>query len=295
MTRRVLAIANPISGRGRARALAPEIARRARDAGVEVEVRFTDHAGHGRELAAHAAAQGYDGLLGFGGDGTLNELVNGMQSRPLPMAIVPLGTANVLAKEIGARRDPAHVARALARWRVVRRDLGRMDNGRLFTCFVGAGFDGECTRALKARTKAIRMSSYVPIMWRAVLRGDFAGIRVRCGDNLRTGHFALCAITPCYGGPMELASGARPNDGRFEVLTVHEPVTPMALVRMLAFAFLRAMRACPSARFSNGASVEIDAPTSARPVPVQVDGDYAGDLPVRCETLPGALRLIDPR
>ncbi|MBK9975751.1 MAG: hypothetical protein IPP14_13350 [Planctomycetes bacterium] len=295
MTRRVLAIANPISGRGRAKALAPEIARRAKDAGVEVEIRYTDHAGHGRELAAQAAAQGFDGLLGFGGDGTLNELVNGMQARPMPLAIVPLGTANVLAKEVGARRDPGHVARALARWRVIARDLGRLDNGRLFTCFVGAGFDGECTRALKSRTKAIRMSSYLPIMWRAVMRGDFRGIRVRCGNDQRVGHFALCAITPCYGGPIELTSGARPDDGHFEVLTVHEPVTPMALVKMLVYAFLRAMRALPSARFSEAASVMIDAPACDRPVPVQVDGDYAGELPVRCESLPGALQLIDPR
>lgn len=263
--------------------------------GVTVDVKFTERAGHGRELAATARNQGYDGVLGFGGDGTLNELVNGLGTDNLPLGIVPLGTANVLAKEVGARRDPAHVARALARWRLIRRDLGRMDNGRLFTCFVGAGFDGECTKALRSRSKAIRMSSYVPIMWRAVMDSDFRGIRVRCGHETRTGNFALCAITPCYGGPIELTSRARPDDGRFEVLTVHEPVTPPALVRMLAFAFLRAMRASPSAQFMDCPTVELDAPTSDRPVPVQVDGDYAGELPVRCETLPGALNLIDPR
>lgn len=295
MSRRVLAIANPISGRGRAQKLAPTIAAIAAKSGVTVEVRFTERAGHGREMAADARRQGFDGVLGFGGDGTLNELINGLGPNNLPLGIVPLGTANVLAKEVGARRDPAHVARALARWRTIRRDLGRMDNGRLFTCFVGAGFDGECTRALKSRTKAIRMSSYAPIMWRAVMNSDFRGIRVRCGDQTRTGNFALCAITPCYGGPIELTSRARADDGRFEVLTVHEPITPLALVRMLAFAFLRAMRAAPAARFMDSPTVELDAPTSDRPVPVQVDGDFAGELPVRCETLPGALNLIDPR
>jgi diacylglycerol kinase family enzyme len=132
-------------------------------------------------------------------------------------------------------------------------------------------------------------------MWRAVLNSDYRGIRVQCGESTRVGNFALCAITPCYGGPIELTSQARPDDGRFEVLTVHQPVTPMALVKLLGFAFLRAMRASPAARFAEGAEVQIDAPTSDRPVPVQVDGDYAGELPVRCECLPGALQLIDPR
>ncbi|MBX3474649.1 MAG: hypothetical protein KF754_09725 [Planctomycetes bacterium] len=295
MTKRVLAIANPISGRGRAQKLAPKIAAMALGAGVSVDVQFTERAGHGREMAAGARVRGYDGVLGFGGDGTLNELINGLGPDNLPLGIVPLGTANVLAKEVGARRDPAHVARALGRWRLLRRDLGRMDNGRLFTCFVGAGFDGECTRALKSRTKAIRMSSYVPIMWRAVMNSDFRGIRVRCGDDVRSANFALCAITPCYGGPIELTSRARPDDGLFEVLTVHEPVTPPALLKMLVFAFLRALRAAPAARFAEARTVQMDAPHSDRPVPVQVDGDFAGELPVRCETLPGALTLIDPR
>lgn len=294
MTRRVLAIANPISGRGLAQKLAPEIARRAGEAGVQLEVRFTDHAGHGRELASQAREQGFDAILGFGGDGTLNEIINGTGAGGLPLAVVPLGTANVLAKEIHARRNPWHVARALARWKLLRRDLGRLDNGRLFACFVGAGFDGECTRALHNRKGAIRMSQYVPIMWKAVLNSDFRGIRVRCDGNERLGNYALCAITPCYGGPLELASQADPHDGRFEVMTLHEPVTPCVLARMLVLAFARATRASRSARFADGESVTLEGPVQGRAVPYQVDGDFAGELPVKCESLPGALTLIDP-
>jgi diacylglycerol kinase (ATP) len=293
MTRRVLAIANPISGRGLAQKLAPRIAERAAKAGVDIEVAFTDHAGHGRELAAGARARGFDGVLGFGGDGTLNEIINGIGANGLPLAVVPLGTANVLAKEIRARRDPAHVARALARWKLLQRDLGRLDSGRLFACFVGAGFDGECTRALHGRKGAIRMSQYVPIMLRAVRHGDFKGIRVQCGEAERTAHYALCAISPCYGGPLELASRADPRDGRFEVMTLHEPVNALSLARMLALAFMRATSASKSAQFGGSESVLIEAP-AGRAVPIQVDGDFAGELPVRCESLPGALTLIDP-
>lgn len=293
--KRILAIANPISGRGLARKLAPRIEERAAKAGVRIETRFTDHAGHGCELAAQARAQGYDGVLGFGGDGTLNEIINGMGANGLPLGIVPLGTANVLAKEVRARRDPAHVARALARWRLLRRDLGQLDNGRLFACFLGAGFDGECTRALKQRAGAIRMIDYLPIMWQAVRNSDFRGIRVNDGEGVRIASYALCAITRHYGGPLELASGAIPDDGQFEILTMHRPVTPLVLARMLVFAFVRALRASRATSFSKAADVTIDAGDGGRPVPIQVDGDYAGELPVECTTLPGALTIIDPR
>ena len=294
MTRRVLAISNPISGRGLAQKLAPVIAQRAADAGVKVEIAFTDHSGHGRELASGAKAAGFDGVLGIGGDGTLNEIINGLGAHGLPLCVVPLGTANVLAKEIRARRDPGHVARALARWRLLRRDLGRLEGGRLFACFVGAGFDAECTRALHGRKQSIRMSQYLPIMLRAVFKGDFSGIRVRCGEAERVAHYALCAISPCYGGPLELASRANPRDGRFEVMTLHEPVTALTLARMLVLGFMRATRASHAARFAAGASVMIEGPKEGRAVPFQVDGDYAGELPVQCESLPGALTLIDP-
>ena len=293
--RRLLAIANPISGRGRALKLLPRLELLAERAGVEVEPRMTEHAGHGREIAAAAAGDGFDAVIGIGGDGTLNEVVNGLGVGGLPLMIVPLGTANVLAKEIGAPRDPARNVEALRDWRLLTRDLGRTGEGRLFTCFVGAGFDGECTRALKERTGAIRMSSYGPIILRAIRTADYRTLRVVAGDQVvREGaSWALASLTPCYGGPLAFTPDADPTDGKIDVLTLTRRISPMSVVGMLARGFLRLFRGARTAEFKQVVEFSI---TSAEPnngkVPYQIDGDFAGYLPVEAEVIPGGLTLL---
>ncbi|NUO17622.1 MAG: acylglycerol kinase family protein, partial [Planctomycetaceae bacterium] len=79
MPRKLIAIANPISGKGKAARLGPRLARLARESGVEIHLRLTTHAGHSQELAHDARAEGYDAIVACGGDGTVNDIVNGMR------------------------------------------------------------------------------------------------------------------------------------------------------------------------------------------------------------------------
>jgi diacylglycerol kinase (ATP) len=285
--RRLLAIANPISGRGRARRLLPHLDELAHASGATIDVELTTAAGHGRELASHAREKGYNGVIAVGGDGTVNEIVNGLGPFGLPLMVVPQGTGNVLAKELRASRRPLDYVKTLREWRVGSRDLGRLQDGRLFSCFVGAGFDGQCTRALAEREGAIHMAQYVPIMWRAVRESDFTTLRVQGDDRSESGaSYALVSITPEYGGPMWLTAKARPDDGRFDVLTVHERITPLALVKLVAFAMLRRMGSVRSTSFFRTTRVRIEAEEE---VPIQVDGDFAGFLPFEAEIIPGGL------
>ncbi len=289
--RRLLAIANPISGRGRASRLLPALDGLANTSGTTIEVRMTEAPGHGRELAAKAAGEGYDGVIAIGGDGTINEIINGIGPHGLPLAVVPRGTGNVLAKEIGATSRVHRYAASLRDWQTRTRDLGRLQDGKMFACFVGAGFDGQCTRALAERKGSMRMTQYVPIMWRAVRNSDFTTLRVTTGDGggEQNVSYALVSITPAYGGPLVLTGKAVPDDGRFDVLTIHERITPLSLFRLVGYAFLRRMGRASSARFLRCTRVEI---TAEEEVPLQVDGDFAGFLPVRAEILPNALRYF---
>ena len=285
--RRLLVIANPISGRGHAKRLLPHFAELAEAASVEIDVKLTERAGHGRELAAGAAGAGYDGVVAVGGDGTVNEIINGLGPRGLPLMVIPQGTGNVLAKEIRASRKVMDYLDAVRHWRIARRDLGRLQNGRLFSCFVGAGFDGQCTRALAEREGAIHMAQYVPIMWKAVKLSDFRTLEVRSPDKTeREVSYALVSITPEYGGPMWLTGKAKADDGQFDVLTVHERVTPLSLLKLLSFAMLRRMGRVSSTRFFRTKKVSVAAQEE---VPIQVDGDFAGFLPIEAEVLPHAL------
>ncbi|MBZ0135028.1 MAG: diacylglycerol kinase family lipid kinase [Planctomycetes bacterium] len=285
--RRLLAVANPISGRGRAKRLLPQFARLAEAADVQIDVTLTQAPGHARELASAAGDNGYDGVIAVGGDGTINEIVNGLGAYGLPLMVIPQGTGNVLAKELRASRKAMDYVDAVREWRVGKRDLGRMQDGRLFSCFVGAGFDGQCTRALAERDGAIHMAQYVPIMWGAVKHSDFRTLRVHSdGQSENSVSYALVSITPEYGGPMWLTGKARPDDGRFDVLTVHERITPLSLLKLLAFAMLRRMGSAKSSRFFRTTKVRVEADEE---VPIQVDGDFAGFLPVELEVLPNAL------
>lgn len=288
--RRLIAIANPISGRGHARRLLPHFAELAREAEVVIDIALTERAGHGRELAAAAREQGYDGVIAVGGDGTVNEIVNGLGAFGLPLMVIPQGTGNVLAKELRASRKVMDYLEAVREWRIGKRDLGRMQDGRLFSCFVGAGFDGQCTRALAERDHSIHVAQYVPIMWGAVKHSDFTTLRVHSDDQCEAQvSYALVSITPEYGGPMWLTGKARPDDGRFDVLTLHERVTPLSLLKLVAFAMLRRMGKARSTRFFRTTKVKVEAEEE---VPIQVDGDFAGFLPFEAEIIPNALNYF---
>ena len=290
MPRRLLAIANPISGRGNARRLLPHFAELAAESGVEIEIKLTEHAGHGKQIAANAASDGFDGVVAIGGDGTVNEVVNGLGPHGLPLMVIPQGTGNVLAKELRASRKVMDYLDCVREWRIGHRDLGRLANGRLFSCFVGAGFDGQCTRALAERKGAIHMAQYVPIMWKAIKHSDFTTLRIHSDDQCEANvSYALVSITPEYGGPMWLTGKAKPDDGRFDVLTVHERITPLALVKLVGFAMMRRMGRAQSTRFFRTHKVRVEAEEE---VPIQVDGDFAGFLPIEAEVLPNALAFF---
>jgi diacylglycerol kinase family enzyme len=297
--RRLLAIANPISGKGRASRLGPRLARLARESAVEIHLRLTTHAGHSQELARDAKHEGYDGIVSCGGDGTLNDVINGMKENPLPVMLIAMGTGNVLAKEIGASHNPMRYLRALREWKLLTRDLGCMQDGRLFSCFVGAGFDGECTRQIKeVRSRgSMRMMQYVPAIWRAIRSANFSAITATVdGTAVKPASFALASITPSYGGPLALTPNAIADDGKLDVLTIHEPIGVFSVVRMLTYAFFRRMPSHPHAKTALASKVEISAQEpDRRQVPIQVDGDFAGYLPISCEVLPRALTMFKPR
>jgi diacylglycerol kinase family enzyme len=294
MQRRILAIGNPIAGRGHAVRLVGELEELARLSGVQIDSELTRAAGHGRELAAAARGDHYDAVAAVGGDGTINEIVNGLGANGPPLLVIPCGTGNVLAKEIGASRTVLDYVDAIRAWRVHRRDLGRLGNGRLFTCFVGAGFDGQCTRSLAERKGRIHIAQYVPIMWKAIQHSDFRTLEVDAGTDARERgvSYALVSITPEYGGRIWLTSEAQPDDGRFDVLTVHERIAPLALLKLLAHAALRRLGRVRSTKFFRSSQVRIRADEE---VPIQVDGDFAGFLPIQAEILPNALRYFRAR
>ncbi|MDC1142066.1 diacylglycerol kinase family lipid kinase [Planctomycetota bacterium] len=292
MSRRLLAIINPISGKGKAGNTRAQFEKLAQITHAEIVVKETTRAGDAREFADKASSERFDGVFAVGGDGTINEVVNGLGPNGLPLAVIPRGTGNVLAKELKAPKNPLGYATAVRNWSVKQRDLGRTDTGRLFTCFIGAGFDGQCTKAFEERKGSIRMMQYVPIMWRAIGKSFFSSIQIDDEPNDGPVGYALIAISPCYGGPLQIVKHANPTDAQFDVLTINRKLSFFGMMRLISRAFFRTMHRSKSVTIRQTASAKISADEK---VPIQIDGDFAGYVPISCEIISNGFRYLSAR
>src|SRR5690242_8459419 len=134
-----MVIYNPTAGRRRRRKL-DAVVDALTQHGVQVTLRATTCRGDAERLSGEASSRDFDRLVVAGGDGTINEAINGLRDRTLPLAIVPLGTANVLAAELDLPLDPPAVAEAIVQGRPRAVAIGRV-NGRAFAMMAGVGFD----------------------------------------------------------------------------------------------------------------------------------------------------------
>jgi YegS/Rv2252/BmrU family lipid kinase len=264
-------------------------------------VRRTGAPGEARQLAAQAVREGFATIIAAGGDGTANEVVNGIADVPQGLAsvrlgIVPLGTLNVFARELGLPRDLAGTARILEAGREMTMDLGRAEftdggrrQGRHFLQLAGAGLDARAVElvswALKKKTGPL---AYI-IAGLKALRETQPVITVE-GEHPSTGELVLLGNGRLYGGGFELFPGASLRDGRLDFCVVPNVSVWRALQALLGMATGRLQRFWPSRSFRS-TTVTLHSPSRAC---LQLDGEFAGELPVTFSVLPLALRIIVP-
>ncbi|MHC4605470.1 MAG: diacylglycerol/lipid kinase family protein [Planctomycetota bacterium] len=298
MPRRVRVIVNPISGRGRAKRITPPFLRRLEDHGFEVDHRTTARRGDAMRFAEQTS--GLAAVACVGGDGTLNEVLNGLPERNAPpIAFVPCGTSNVAAREFGLPRRPEDVADAVRDGRLRRVDAGvDRNDGRRFLLFAGAGFPSIVVEEFHRRRKGrIFLSQYILWGLRLLRKYPIPRLTVEIDGEVITRDAAWAEVTNAaeYGGPLCFTPHARSDDGLFDVM-----ILPSRLrrepVRMFYAAFLTGVLPIhyrlPDLLFLRGRRVKISATDGAR-VPVHFDGDPGGEVPVDLEVLPqGACLLV---
>jgi len=287
----MLLVANPTSGGGRAGQWCERVAKVFRDAGIQVRTLLTRRAGDARKAAEHCGDCRL--LVVFGGDGTINEVLNGADLERCVLGVVPAGTGNVLAKELGMARNPVEAARQLIGGRVVRFDMG-VANGRRFACVFGAGVDGAVVKAVhEGRGAGLTQWHYVPHVAAQVLGVPPWRIGVTLdGKPFATGVHQVCVgNTRSYGGPIAMTPAAGPGDGRLDVMCMKlgAPIDTMGKVACL---FLRRVDLHPGVRYGRGCRIECRSEGPA--VPYEVDGEPGGWLPATVEVREGALRLLAP-
>jgi YegS/Rv2252/BmrU family lipid kinase len=247
-------------------------------------------------IARRAIAEGAGLIVVAGGDGTVNEALDGMVHTPVPLGILPLGTANVLANELGLPAGLEEAAEALAACRPERISVGMVrfagDRPRHFLLMAGAGLDARVVshvnRSLKARLgKLAYWIASLNLAGRAL--EEFA---VQAEGAAFEASFALVSKVRNYGGDFEIARNVTLLDDRFEVVLFAGRSFARYGKYLLGVALKRAagMRGVTVLRASR---VELSAPAGRR-VHVQVDGELAGCLPATLEIVPDALTLLVP-
>lgn len=288
----IVIVANPVSGRGRAiaaaRALEKELARR----GAGVVLRETKTALDARRFASEADDD-TRALVSVGGDGTLNEIVNGRRGRAYPVALLPAGTANVLGRENGLPSEPGAVAESILAGRTRSIDLGEA-NGRLFVTLVSVGFDAAVTRELaRRRLGTASPFSYVAPALRTLREYAFPPLRVAVNGAPAPGPAfgVVVAKTRNYAGWFRLARRVAPDDGALEAISFTRAGRGALLLYFAAMALGRVSLA-GGVEYHEGVR-EIAVDSDSR-VPWQADGDPAGETPLLVRVLPRALPLVVP-
>lgn len=288
---RILIIHNPVSGRRRA-ALLEQVLERLRLAGCTVALCRTGKRGDAERLAAAAAPDLYDAVAVAGGDGTINEVANGLLqgASPPPLAILPLGTANVLAAEIGLATDPAAIAAAIVAGRRIAVPVGRA-NGSGFLLMAGTGFDAHVVQAVRPRVKRLLgKGAYVAETLRQLTRFGFPRYRVTVDGVAHEAASVVVARGRFYGGRHLAAPAARLDGEGFQVCLFGSGGR-LAVLRYGAALVMGRLPRATGYRIVSGRRVSVAGPPDD---PVQADGDIVTRLPLDIDLAPRRIELIVP-
>ncbi|MFV9503953.1 MAG: diacylglycerol/lipid kinase family protein [Oscillochloridaceae bacterium umkhey_bin13] len=290
---RTMLVFNPHAGQ--AEALERELEASAnvwRAQGWSVTVEPTLAPGDGIRLARQAARTGFDLVVAAGGDGTINEVINGLAGTRTALAPLPLGTMNVWARELGLPLQPRAAAATLLEWQPRRIDLGRAGD-RYFLLMAGIGFDAAITAGVRADEKR-RFGALAYVLRGLGQAVNFRGARASLIiDGRRTrGRILMVVVgnSQLYGGLVKITHRASIDDGLLDV-AVFKGENGLSAVRRLIAILLRRYSADPEIEYYRARSIQV----LAKPqLPIQVDGDPIGSTPMTFVAAPGALLAMLP-
>lgn len=290
-------ISNPKTGRYGSRRFRPiqDTVSQLKSLGVDVELRLTTRPHEATEIAARAARNGSSDVIVAGGDGTINEAIQGLAGTKARLGIIPRGTANVLARELGLPLDEQEAAVIAARGKSRRIHLGlAIDEtnqvSRHFALMAGIGLDASIVRHVRPRLKKrigkgafwisglSHLASWSPHPFKLEIDG-----------REYTATFAAIGKAPRYGGDLSITPGARLDDPEFEVCII-QTSNRFRYLRLLSYAIRAGMpRDNPAVHF-----IKTDQVRAVGNSHVQIDGELIGSLPMRFEIAPHSLEVIVP-
>lgn len=290
----VTIIINPIAGRargsgGQARV---DVARTvAASLDVDAEIVVTERPGHARDLAQAAVARGVAAVVAWGGDGTINEVASVLAFGAVPLGIVPAGSGNGLARELGIDLPPARAIAAALRADARAIDVGEVED-RLFISTAGVGVDAYVASRFNAPSSRRRgflgyagitaraLASYAPVHYRITTAGAVADVRAV---------LVTVANSAQFGNGARIAPGARVDDGLLDLVVLQERSRLTTLVHLPRL-FTGSVARVPGCRLQKVTEVTIEAD---EPMTFHVDGESCeGGTRLHARVHPGALKVL---
>jgi diacylglycerol kinase (ATP) len=269
----------------------PQVLRLLEREGIEHRVFYTRGPGHATQLV-QTHAGGLDFVTVFGGDGTIREVVKGMGPRPLPLGVIPFGTVNVLALDLGIPRNPLAAARVLAAGHTRLIDVGFLGE-EPFLLMVSTGIDAMAVHNLDFRAKRYlgQMAYMFSAFWTALTdRPQRVRIRIDGGRVRDAGYLAIISNSRYYAGPYRIARDTRIDDGLLNVL-LFKKSSPLDTVRLLVGLLTRRHRLMRDVAFYSGHEVRLSSRTRIK---MQMDGDRAASGPATVRVKPRFLPVLVP-
>ena len=270
---------------------ASRLLERIRELSGGAPVRLTSEAGDASRIAAEAVRDGVEVIIAAGGDGTLNEVVNGIGNVPVRLGILPVGTMNVFATELGIPHGNLERAWSIIeQGKVVAVDLPKA-NDTHFIQLAGVGLDAEVVRKTTADSKkALGPLSYLLTLVQVAAHKPPRVVVETEGGRIREGSFVLIGNGRLYGGPFPVFKRASLHDGLLDVL-VFQNQTHWDVVRYFQAIAFGTHPELPDVEYFQTSSLKV---TSSGDVPVELDGEVAGMLPCLFSVEPQKLRVMAP-
>ncbi|HEX2193925.1 MAG TPA: diacylglycerol kinase family protein [Candidatus Limnocylindria bacterium] len=298
-----LVIVNPAAGMGKAHRLVPRIAAWLREHRPEARVLETREAGHAEQLAAAAAELGHDRVVAVGGDGTVQEVLNGLMAgiggdRRPALGVVPGGSGNDLSRSLGLPRDPIAALPVALGAELRPLDVGRGSrNGgvRHFATAGGAGFDAQVAHTMSGRPHRWQRGAagYLVATLNQLRAFRNRDLRVRmetdAGPREMEGRFLFVCFAngAYYGGGMQIAPDAELDDGWLDVCLVGD-ISRLGALRELPGIYRAAHVNHPLVDIVRAREARIEGDPTAR---VHLDGEPFGHVPVEVGLAPSAVRV----
>jgi len=293
--KRLAAIYNPHSGGGGYRRDMPLIFAALRGLGYTVEELRTEEPGDASRLAREAVAAGFDVVAACGGDGTVNETINGLACSDTPLAIIPTGTVNVLAMELGIPLEPPDAVRLLGpgAGNITWIDLG-LAGDRYFGLMAGVGMDAAVVASMHpSMKKALKEAAFAVQGLGTYLTHEDPLFRVTTDERTVEGYFAVFGNSSNYGGAFGITPLADMRDGLLDVCVLKDK-SLVSTVWYWVTALINAHITHPKVEYFRTERAFIEAVEEGKEVLVQTDGEVAGRLPMECRVMPRALRVVVP-